>query len=401
MEREEKMVVALAGCSHALSHGYLLIFPAVLLLLQKEFSLNYLQLGIVGNIMTLTYGLGAFPGGLIYNRIGPKRLYLICFLGSAFSLALVAVSPNLAVFTIGVALLGALGSVYHPLINALITSKVRQYGKALGIHGSAGNVGLATAPLVAGLIASRLGWRNTYLWFILPGVALSIWSLFINMSPREEMKAPSSNPGRSLGLPRNIKAYFSLPLVWLYLINTFNAFCFYGSSTFLPTYMAQRTSFRLFSLDKVAMGGMLSGIVLFMGVLGQLSGGLLSQKPFLEKNFLLISIIAFPFILAMSFTTNLLLLILALIYFFFIFCLQPMNNVLLAQYTTLDMRGTAFGLYFSISFALGSLASSFSGFIAQKFGLQWVFLGLSASSLLMIVFIFFLQGIHKPNYGSA
>ena len=53
MQRDEKIIVALTGCSHALSHGYLLIFPAVLLLLQKEFSIGYLELGVIGNIMTL------------------------------------------------------------------------------------------------------------------------------------------------------------------------------------------------------------------------------------------------------------------------------------------------------------------------------------------------------------
>ena len=47
MKREEKIIVALMGCSHALSHGSLLIFPTVLLLLQKEFSLGYLELARV------------------------------------------------------------------------------------------------------------------------------------------------------------------------------------------------------------------------------------------------------------------------------------------------------------------------------------------------------------------
>ena len=95
MDHDEKMVVALTGCSHAFNHGYQLIYPAVLLLLQKEFSLGYLELGAIGNIMTFTYGLGALPGGLVYNRFGPKRLYLLCFLGSAMALLLVAFSPTL------------------------------------------------------------------------------------------------------------------------------------------------------------------------------------------------------------------------------------------------------------------------------------------------------------------
>jgi MFS family permease len=397
MQRDEKIIVALTGCSHALSHGYLLIFPTVLLLLQKEFSIGYLELGVIGNIMTLTYGLGALPGGMIYNYLGPRKLYLLCFLGSALALVLVAVSSKLILFTAGLALLGVLGSIYHPLANSLITSKVREYGQALGIHGAAGNVGLASTPFVIGLIASYLGWRQAYLWSALPGIILSIWSLFVDMSPREEIRTVDKPTPTEKSTPRRLKAYFSLPLVVLYLINMFQGFSFNGSLIFLPTYMAKRTSFHLFSLDSVALGGMLSGIVLAVGVLGQYGGGILAQQSRLERKLLLMPILSFPFILAMSFTTDLVLLIFALIFFFFNFFLQPMNNTLLAQYTAVEMRGIAFGIYFFLSFVFGSLASSFCGFIAQNFGLRWVFMGLSSSVLLLIFTAFFLQKIERPE----
>jgi predicted MFS family arabinose efflux permease len=75
MKRDEKMIVGLMGCSHALSHGYLLIFPTVLPLLGREFSMGYLGLGVIGNIMVLAYGLGALPGGMLYNRFGPKPFW--------------------------------------------------------------------------------------------------------------------------------------------------------------------------------------------------------------------------------------------------------------------------------------------------------------------------------------
>jgi MFS family permease len=401
MNREEKMIVGLTGCSHGLSHGYLLIFPAVLLLLKEEFSLGYLGLGVIGNIMSFTYGLGALPGGMIYNRFGPRKLFLLCFLGSTLASLLVAFSPHFIFFTVGLALLGALGSVYHPLANSLITTKVREYGRALGIHGAAGNIGLASAPFIAGLIASRWGWRQAYLCFAAPGVVLLIWSLFIDMSVGKKEKAESSRPNLTpLPTPgvRNFWVYFSLPLVLLYVINMLNSFCFTGIITFLPTYMGQRTSFHIFSWDSVAIGGMLSGIALFMGVFGQYTGGVLGQRPHLVRNLLVMTAMGFPFILAMSFATDILLLFMALIYFFFTFCLQPMSNVVLAQYTTLEMRGTAFGIYFFAAFGIGSFAASFSGYLAQTFGLQWVFLGLSGMAFILIVPTFFLLKVKKPTY---
>ena len=182
MTSDEKMIIGLMGCSHALTHAYLLIFPAVLLLLKQDFVIGFLGLGVISNIMSFSYGLGALPSGMIYNRFGPKKLYLVCFLGSSAVCFLVAVSPNLLLFTIGLALLGILGSLYHPLANSLITAKLEAYGKGLGIHGSAGNIGLATAPFIAGLIGSYWGWRYAYLCFSFPGIALSIWALFVDMS---------------------------------------------------------------------------------------------------------------------------------------------------------------------------------------------------------------------------
>ena len=396
MKHEEKRIVGLMGCSHAVNHGYMLIFPAVLLLLQKEFSLGYLGLGVIGSIMNFTYGLGAFPGGLIYNRFGPKKLYLLCFLGSAIASILVAVSSSLTLFTAGLALLGVFSSVYHPMSNVLISAKVEQYGRALGIHGAAGNIGVAGAPFMAGLIASYLGWRYAYLWFALSGIGLSLYALFVDMSSSKAGETPPPKNPAKTSLSRSLKIYFSLPLVLLYLANMMHSFCYQGAIIFLPAYLAKRTSFHLLSLDTVAMGGMLSAIVLFIGAFGQYGGGLLSQGSRLERNFLLISIILFPFILGMSFTADLPLLTAALVYFFFHFFLQPMSNALLVHYTASGMRGTAFGLFFSIAFGFASLASSFSGYIAQRFGLHWVFMGLSSSILLLIVIAFLLQRIKGP-----
>jgi len=394
------MLVALTSCSHALTHGYILIFPAILLLLKEEFAMGYLGLGIISNIMSFTYGLGALPGGMIYNRFGPKKLYLFCFLGSAGACLLVAASPNLILFTAGLALLGALGSVYHPMVNSLITSKVKEYGLALGIHGATGNIGMASAPFIAGLIASQWGWRWAYLCFMAPGIVLSIWSLFVDMSVAKEAKREpfqaSLNPA-SASQTKNFWIFFSLPLLLIYLLNWLQSFSFHGTVIFLPTYMAKYTSFQILSWDSVAVGGMLSGLALFMGVFGQYTGGVLGEKPHLERNLLLMTAAAFPFILSMAFVKDASLLIMALIFFFFIFSLQPMMNVLLAQRTTLEMRGTAFGIYFFSAFAFGSLAASFSGYIAQRFGLPWVFLGLSGIVLVSTFVSFVFLKLKKPS----
>jgi MFS family permease len=175
---------------------------------------------------------------MLYNHFGPKRLYLFCFLGSAGASLLVAFSPNFLFFAVGLTFLGALGSIYHPLANSLITHKVQDYGRALGVHGAAGNIGIGLTPFVAGLIGSSWGWRYPYLCFAILGVFFSVWSLFIDISFKEEkiQKPPIPlflKPGKD-----KLLLFFSLPLVLVYCINMLNGFCYHGTITFLPTYIA-------------------------------------------------------------------------------------------------------------------------------------------------------------------
>jgi predicted MFS family arabinose efflux permease len=228
-----------------------------------------------------------------------------------------------------------------------------------------------------------------------PGIALGIWSLFVDMTI-DKLKSQDHPGAADSRADRGFWVYFSIPLILLYLVNMLQSFSFHGVVTFLPTYMSQYTSFRILSWDSVAIGGMLSGIALFMGVFGQYTGGVLAERKNLKRNIAVMGLFSFPFILAMAFAKDAILLVMALSFFFFNFALQPMVNTLTARYTTPKMRATAFGIFFFAAFGLGSLAASFSGFIAQKFGLPWVFVGLSASNLILIVLSFMLIKVRNP-----
>ena len=68
---------------------------------------------------------------------------------------------------LGLGLLGLFASIYHPVGTALVVQSAGRAGRALGINGVFGNLGVAAAGLVTGAIAEFLGWRAA---FILPGV---------------------------------------------------------------------------------------------------------------------------------------------------------------------------------------------------------------------------------------
>ena len=80
-----RRLVWLVGLSHATNHFVMLVFPAVLLLVQQEFDLGYAGLGILASAAFLCYGLAALPAGMLADRFGGERVLAVWLLGSGLA----------------------------------------------------------------------------------------------------------------------------------------------------------------------------------------------------------------------------------------------------------------------------------------------------------------------------
>src|SRR5205085_9890718 len=94
---------------------------------------------------------------------GMMVLFFIGAGGAAIATGLIDGPVTLA---IGLAAIGLFGSIYHPVGTAWLVRNARNRGRALGVNGIAGSVGLAVAAFVAGALAQAIGWRAA---FIIPG----------------------------------------------------------------------------------------------------------------------------------------------------------------------------------------------------------------------------------------
>ncbi len=391
MEKSERREVLQLGVSHALVHGYMLIFPAVLLLVMKEFQVGYFRLGILGTIANFAFGLGALPAGFLSDRLGPRRLILAYLFGAALIALLISFSKSFFHLAFCLGLLGFFCSLYHPCSLALI-SRFREHGKAFGIVGALGNVGLAIAPLLAGYFGSRYGWRKVYPLFAIAGLILGFSYLMLQRAflfaekekRSKKISALSSGAGR----------LFNPPFAMLLCMQMLAGFSFQGATTFLPLYLSRRVEIQLLGLNPVGIGGIMASISLIIGVFGQYLGGHLGQKTNTERLYLSMVAATFPFLLLTGSTRNGILVASAGAFAFFYFCAQPIGNILLASYTSIKARGRGYGVSFFFSFGIGSLAASFCGFIAEKISLPAVFYALSAITLLQASLAFALTRIH-------
>ncbi len=221
---------------------------------------------------------------------------------------------------------------------------------------------------MAGFLASILGWKTTYAIFGIVGMALGFASLTLQEVPHENGKDKTKADAVWEG-----SGFSVLPLVVFFATSTLVGLCYRGVMTFLPTYMAQKVQIGFLPIESVALGGMMSTVALLFGTIGQYMGGNLSDRYLPEKVYFGAFLLGAPSLFLVGLFTNLPVVLSALAYAFFYFSTQPTGVLLLARYTSVRFRGTAYGIHFFLGFGVGSFASSVSGYLADHLGLEWVF----------------------------
>jgi MFS transporter, FSR family, fosmidomycin resistance protein len=375
-------LIWLVGLSHATNHLAMLIFPSVLLLVQREFALSYVELGILANAGLLCYGLGALPAGMLADRIGGMRVLAIWLLGGSLACIGVGLSTGPWTLGVGLAVLGLCASLHHPAGSGVLVV-LRQalgtnVGRAFGRLGILGNVGLAAAPIFATAIGTRWGWRAAFWAGAIPGFLLAIpmWQYFRLFRPPEVARCEVSPVER-----RSIRSAFTLPLLLLFGLETLMGFVFQGFTTFLPTYLAGQAGIDGLTVAQVRRGGSFASIALLFGGLGHLAAGRLMKSSRREVIFLASVVFNALCLFGMGVTQGFPLLLFSITLSFTHFALSTMGNTFMAFQTPPSLGGTAFGITFALSFGIGSLASSSMGLVAQRLGLPVVFLVLGGVAI--------------------
>ncbi|MDP3879293.1 MAG: MFS transporter [Dehalococcoidales bacterium] len=395
MKRFEKQVIAYASACHVLDHIFELTYGVVLIGIAQEFGIGLFVLGVLANILGFTFGLAALPAGFLADRVGERRLLVFFCLGSGISSIIVGLAPNVYVLGAALALLGLTIGIYHPTGSAFITRSVERRGMAFGYHGMAGNLGVAIAPFLAGIIAASMGWRAPYFIFAIPALLLAA---LIYAFSRTELPVIAQNTVQANPEKANSRSIV-LPLILIFLASITNGLVYKGLITFLPVYFSRRLHFTLFDLDTIALAGSFTTIALIFGVAGQLTGGYLSERKRREVLAVIVAIAATPLLLLIGNSQGMALMLGAIAFAFFHFMGQPIFNTLIADYSPSSWRGRTYGMYFFGSFGLGSFSATFLGYIAENNDIRWVFItmaGLSVVTVVCIV-ILFLKTLAAPG----
>lgn len=392
MNKKERRIVLLTSIVHALVHMQMLIFAAVNVKMATEIGVSIETIGFIGTIGFLLFGFGALPAGFFIDKFGARKVLLasVSIMGIADIVVATASTPIQLV--VGLALLGIGGSLYHPAGLGLISRNVEQKGHAMGIHGTIGNIGVASGPLIAGAIASICDWRWAYIWPIVPMIVMT----FVYYNVRFEDKPQIANG--SVKSPQNKFPQGMLTVMLLVIaLQAMSGFIYRASNTFMPAYTGQKLGELFSGMDPTARGGLISGMILILGGLGQYTVGRLTRKYQMEWLQSVATAVVPILLFGFGILTGYPMLASAMGFAFAFYGLQPLGNGLVAKYSPPGVRGRSYGLSFSVSFGIGAFGSAFSGSVGQRMSYETIYLYLAAFAVVGALLAFGIYRLAKQR----
>ena len=352
--------------THILTHVFSGIHIAIFGLLRDEFSLTLQQLGIIAAIPPLMDAIIAIPAGLISDRIGSKKMLLVCFVFAIAGAVLAGYATGPVMLVVAICLIYINTTIYHPASYSY-TSRIFTRGdrsKALGLHGAGGTLGHAIGPLSVSILVGLMAWQWRQVYLIL--VAPLIIGIIMVLRLKEE--EPAKREAQTIDKAGDGQRFLTPSLI---MFLAYSAFRSMGSSmiaTFLVIYLQDTRSMT------IAAASLISSTTTLTGLVAAPVGGIMSARMG-DKRWLEISLLAAFILLGLSFNIpdNTLFTLLYVAYGFSSTLGMASRSSIMATLTPSRQRGLGYSLFFLPSSIVGALAPIIAGTLAQSLGYSTIF----------------------------
>jgi MFS family permease len=150
----------------------------------RDLGVTSSSASIVLSAYFVTYALLLWPGGMLVDRFGARRIALLGLLLFALGAAVGAVAPSVGVLIGTRVIQGAGAGLVSPaaLAGAVSGFPAERRGTALGIWGASAGVSNLLGPLMGGVLTVALGWRADW-WALVPMALVSAWAILRVLPP--------------------------------------------------------------------------------------------------------------------------------------------------------------------------------------------------------------------------
>ena len=129
------IVIGFASAGHTLCHLQTLLFPTVLISLEKELGLSFKELAGLALPAAFLFGVGSLPAGWLGDRWSKTKLLEIFFYGTGFFTILTGFAKTPLMLGLALSGIGLFASIYHPVGMSWLVSRTSRTGTALGFNG--------------------------------------------------------------------------------------------------------------------------------------------------------------------------------------------------------------------------------------------------------------------------
>jgi MFS family permease len=354
MQPAQRLIISFASVGHFLHHVLTGLFLTLAVILEGIWQRPYAEIIALWTLGAAMIGVGAPLAGWLADRFGHARMMTVFFLGIGLASIIAGFVADSAEMGLALALLGGFGAIYHPVALAWVsmTAPPDARGRLMGILGIAGSIGVACAAVIAGGLAEIAGWRMA---MILPGIVTIIAGLallFCLLTGR--VAASNHQPGQEAAQAAAAEAARIPWGVLIVLAITFmlGSIAYTAYATALPKWLSDML---LLDSARPAQLGLIVGATMLMGSAGQLIGGRLADQMPMKTLYVATFLVKLPLMLLAAWFGGVWVLLIAVFIGFMFDFSAPVENLLLARYSSGKRRGLAFGLKFAMGFVAAPL----------------------------------------------
>jgi MFS family permease len=384
-----RSVVWLLNVAHALDHMFLLIFAAAVTSIAADFGLGrWEDLMPYGVGAFALFGLGSMPAGRLGDLWGRRAMMVVFFFGLGVAALLAALARGPWSLAAALTLIGVFASIYHPVGIPMLLQGAARPGATIGVNGLAGNLGIAVAAGLTGLLVQGLGWRAA---FALPGlVCMALGVVFVRLVPRETEAPAKRKGGAQVKLTR---AQMVRALALMTLASATGGTLFNLTTNGNAQLLAERVEGLL---HEPARLGLLLASIYGVAAFAQVVVGRLIDRVALKPLYLGVVLMQVPCVLWLSQAQGWWAYAGLLATMVFIFGAIPFTDTMIARYVDDAMRSRVAGARLAVSLGISSLAIWLLGPAVKSMGFANLLLVLAA---LAVVTVLAVSGL--PREGEA
>ena len=343
--------------SHFLDHFIMLVFAKAAYDAGRYFGMSYEEIIVYGVAGFVLFGGMAPVAAQLADRYSRSLMMVVYHFGIGIAAVLAGLAQSVWQLGAAIGLIGVFAAIYHPVGIAMLIKSNRSIGFRLGINGVFGNMGVAAAPLIIGLLLTVGDWR---LCFMASGLfCIGYGVVFILALVEEAAPAGKAKSKMATGFAPGWKMALGSML-----LSTASGGFIFGAMTFVvPRYF--EISLPNVSTS-VAVTGLLASIVYAAASFSQIGVGWLIDRVAPKWVLFLIGIGQVIFVALAARFTDYALFFAMLVAMCFVFGQIPITDTILSRYVPDHWRARVLSVKFMVNLTIGATVLPICGAILQS-----------------------------------